>query len=84
MEIKIKLHGQLRRYRPPQADGAPHHPFSLMVAAGSTAVTLAWQLNIPDGLVNAVAINGEAADPQIPLQAGDQVALFPPSAGGKQ
>lgn len=55
-----------------------------MVAAGSTAVTLAWQLNIPDGLVNAVAINGEAADPQIPLQAGDQVALFPPSAGGKQ
>lgn len=82
MQIEVKLYGQLRRYRLPEAAGAPHHPFPVLVAAGSTAVTLAHQLGIPDGLVNAVAINGETADPHQPLQAGDQVALFPPSAGG--
>lgn len=82
MEIEVKLYGQLRRYRPPDASGAPHHAFKFMLTAGSTAVTLAAQLGIPDGFVNAVAVNSQVADPDTVLQTGDQVSLFPPAAGG--
>jgi molybdopterin converting factor small subunit len=33
-------------------------------------------------LVNAVAVNGEAAVDDVILQDGDEVRFFPPSAGG--
>lgn len=80
----MKLYGQLRRYRPADAPGAPHHPFKLIVNEEDTAVSLITQLAIPDGLVNAVAINGEATDQLTTLRPGDQVGMFPPSAGGCQ
>lgn len=82
MDVEVKLHGQLRRYRPETAPGAPHHPFSVTAVAGATAASLAEALGIPAGFVNAVAINGEAAEPHTPLQAGDTISFFPPSAGG--
>ena len=82
MEVEVKLYGQLRRYRPRDIAGAAHHPFNHLLEAGATAVTLAKDLGIPDGLVNATAVNGEAAGPDIILQDGDKVGLFPPSAGG--
>jgi len=82
VEIEVKLYGQLRRYRPEDMPGARHHPFSFTVSEGTTAVTLATMLGIPEGMVNATAVNGEAANPDIILQANDKVSLFPPSAGG--
>jgi hypothetical protein len=82
MEIEVKLYGQLRRYRPESVPGAAHKSFAWSVVAGSTAVTLAVELGVPDGLVNAVAVNGTAVEADIPLHPGDQVSLFPPSAGG--
>lgn len=82
MEIEVKLHGTLRRYRPDSAGGAPHHPFSVSVPERLTVTKLADWLKIPDGLVTAASVNGEAVDPEIGLQAGDSVQLFPPSAGG--
>jgi molybdopterin converting factor small subunit len=82
MEIEVKLHGQLRRYRPAELPGVPHQPFKWQVAAGSTAVSLAAALGIPEGLVNAAAVNGTAVEPDVPLQPGDRISLFPPSAGG--
>lgn len=83
MEIEVKLYGQLRRYRPEGVAGAPHQPFAWQSAEGDTAVTLAAELGIPDGLVNAVAVNGTAVDLSASLHPGDKVSLFPPSAGGE-
>lgn len=82
MEIEVKLYGQLRRYRPEGAPGAAHQPFVWQLAGGDTAVTLAHDLGIPDGLVNAVSVNGTAVDLTASLRPGDKVSLFPPSAGG--
>lgn len=82
LDVKVKLYGTLRKYRPPDAGGAPHHPFSLTLPAGTTIAGLAAHLGIPDGYVNAAALNGEAADVETVLHDGDVVGLFPPSAGG--
>ncbi|HRQ40160.1 MAG TPA: MoaD/ThiS family protein [Chloroflexota bacterium] len=83
MEVEVKLYGQLRRYRPEGVAGAPHQPFKWLLVGG-TAVSLAHELGIPDGLVNAVAVNGTAVDLDTPLHAADKVSLFPPSAGGNR
>jgi sulfur carrier protein ThiS len=82
MKIEVKLHGTLRRYRPSDAGGAPHHPFSISVPESLTIAELATQLNIPDGLVNAASINSEVVTPDVVLPDGAIVQLFPPSAGG--
>lgn len=82
MPVQVKLYGALRRYRPPEADGAPHHPFAISLQPEMSVHDLARQLGIPDGLVNAAAVNGEAVAADCRLQEGDEVNLFPPAAGG--
>ena len=82
MQIEVKLHGTLRRNRPSDAGGAPHHPFSMSVPDGTTVVQLVAQLAIRDGLLNAAAVNNESVTIDTVLQEGDSVQLFPPSAGG--
>lgn len=82
IDVEVKLYGQLRRYRPEGVTGAAHQPFVWQLAAGDTAVSLAHTLGIPDGLVNAVAVNGTAVPPDAFLHPGDKISLFPPSAGG--
>jgi sulfur-carrier protein len=82
VEVEVKLYGSIRRYRPPTAAGAPHHPFTIMLPGGATITTLAELLAVPEGLVSAASVNGEAVAPDTPLQPGDEVSLFPPSAGG--
>lgn len=84
MKIGVKLYGMLRANRPAEASGAPHHSFDITLTGGATAVHLAKLLNIEEGLVTAVAINGETAELDTVLQDGDQVSLFPPSAGGSE
>ncbi len=78
----MKLYGTLRRYRPEAAGGAPHHPFSVSMPDGATLAQLAAHLGVPEGLVNAAAVNGQAVESETPLQDGDEVGLFPPAAGG--
>ncbi|MAU01773.1 MAG: hypothetical protein CL608_31945 [Anaerolineaceae bacterium] len=55
-----------------------------MIETGATAVHLAKQLGIEDGLVTGVAINGETAELDTILQDGDKISLFPPTAGGSE
>jgi molybdopterin converting factor small subunit len=50
--------------------------------AGCSVHDLAKQLDIQEGSVNAVAINGETGVEDAILQDGDEVRFFPPSAGG--
>lgn len=84
MKVAVKLYGILRANRPAGAAGAPHHPFDIMLFEGATAVHLIHQLGLDEGLVAGAAINGETAELDSVLQAGDQISLFPPSAGGSQ
>ncbi|MCA9872544.1 MAG: MoaD/ThiS family protein [Ardenticatenaceae bacterium] len=72
----------LQQYKPKTAGGAPHHPFSFALEAGDTAVSLAARLDIPPGMVTAVAVNQTAVPLTTPLRPGDQISLFPPSVGG--
>ncbi len=80
--VDVRLYGVLRRYRPPDAAGAPHHPFPIHLSPGLTVQHAVEILGIPDGLVNAAAVNGEATDLSSVVQDGDSIALFPQSAGG--
>lgn len=82
MKIEVKLHGTLRRHRPTDAAGAPHHPFALSVPDGVTVAHVVDQLGIETGLLNAAAVNGDSVNLDSVLHEGDSVQLFPPSAGG--
>ncbi|MEW5987969.1 MAG: MoaD/ThiS family protein [Chloroflexota bacterium] len=82
MEIQVRLYASLRQYRPPTAGGLPHHPFIANLPAGSAVDAVVALLGIPEGLVNAAAVNGEAVELTTPLQPDDQVSLFPAAAGG--
>ncbi len=84
MNVEVKLYGMLRANRPADAPGAPHHPFSMTLPKGGTAVQLAAQLGLEEGLFTAVAINGKTAAADTVLQADDQISFFPPTAGGSK
>lgn len=82
MQVEVKLYGRLRRYRPKSAGGALHHPFLIDVAGPTPIADLAAQLRIPDGLVTAASLNGDAVEVTAVARPDDKIGLFPPSAGG--
>ncbi len=82
MEIEVKLYGVLRRHRPVDKAGALHHPFVFGCEPGETAQSVLIRLGIDDGAVAAAAINQQNVPLDTPLQPGDHLAFFPPSAGG--
>lgn len=82
IKVTVKLYGVLRRHRPAMVPGAAHQPFTVELPAEATAVDLVTKLGLRPGSVSAIAVNGDSAAEDAPLQDGDQVRLFPPSAGG--
>ena len=82
MKIEVKLYGTLRKYRPQDEPGAPHHSFMMDVAEAISVQEVAQTLGLPDGFVNATAVNGETAVPETILHENDKLNFFPPSAGG--
>lgn len=82
MQVSVKLYGTLRRRRPDSAPGAPHYPFVVNLPDGASVLQLSELLDIGSGLVSAVAVNGQVANDETTLSDGDEVALFPPAAGG--
>ena len=42
----------------------------------------AWQLALADGKLVRAAVNQDMAQPSAAIQAGDEVAFFPPVTGG--
>lgn len=80
--VEVRLYGALRRYRPAGLPGAPHHPFPFPLPPDRTVAGIVSVLGIPDGLVHAAAVNGEATTLASVVEDGDSVALFPPTAGG--
>lgn len=84
MIVESRLYGVLRRYRPAGTPGAPHQPFQVHLPVGASIQSLVEHLGIPDGLVNAAAVNGQAKTTAALLSDGDKIALFPQSAGGQR
>jgi len=82
IQVRLKLYGSLRRHRPDGLEGSSRQPFEMQVPHGSTVADLLSVLNIGQGFVAAVAINGQAANMESSLHEGDEIRLFPPSAGG--
>lgn len=73
--IALKLYATLGKYAPPDADRYP-------VTPGTTIGQLVRELEIPDGSVKLVFVDGRRAELDTPLQGGERVGLFPPVGGG--
>ena len=84
IQVNVKLYGVLRRRQPEPVSGPPQQPFIMPLPDGTSAGDLIAALNIERGLVAGLAVNGETADENTLLQDGDDVRLFPPSAGGRE
>lgn len=82
MQVRLKLYGSLRRHRPDGFEGNDRQPFEMQVPDGATVADILSALNIGQGFVAAVAINGQAAKMESSLHEDDDIRLFPPSAGG--
>lgn len=80
--VQVKLYGTLRRYQPSDAEEGPRRTFMMALSPTATVIQLLEQLGIDPGMASAIAVNGETAEGEAQLQDGDDVRLFPPSAGG--
>jgi molybdopterin converting factor small subunit len=79
MEVKVRCYATLSRYNP---EGKGDNPFTIELSAGSTVADLLDQLGVARGEVKQVFIRHKARLLDYQLQDGEQVAVFPPVAGG--
>lgn len=81
MDVKVKLHAVLRRHHPGPNQ---HLAFAVDIPPASTVADLVPILGLPDELVWAASVNGEAVELDHPLKTDDHISLFPPVAGGRR
>ena len=75
MKVKIKLFATLRKFGPEEQEvDLPEN------ATIGDAINL---LNLPKEIPLLKIVNGEHRPPNHPLKDGDELALFPPIAGGR-
>ncbi len=74
MRVKVKLFATLRRF------GLEEQEIDLPENATIEAVVKL--LNLPEKLCTLRIVNGEHRKPTYTLKEGDELALFPPIAGG--
>jgi molybdopterin converting factor small subunit len=79
MKVRVKLFASLCRYF---SDAAPGIPFEVEVPEGATAADLVDRLKLPREEVKVFFVNGRARSIDWPLEAGDDVGIFPLVAGG--
>jgi len=80
MQVHVKLYASLRRYRPELAIG---QAFECAVPDDITVGHLVDRvLRLPNAEVAIVLVNGVHSERERPLSDGDQIALWPPIAGG--
>jgi sulfur carrier protein ThiS len=88
MRITLKLYAMLRDHLPPEADGQRRrgNELPLEVPEGATVQSIIDRCNLPPKLVHLVLVNGVYVAPQVragqALGAGDELAIWPPIAGG--
>jgi molybdopterin converting factor small subunit len=77
MTVTVRLYATLRDLRP---DLGPQ--VELDVGEGTTVAALIERLGIPPGIVRKVFVRGLAEDGSYVIRPGDEIAMFPPIAGG--
>jgi hypothetical protein len=78
-EVQVKLFATLARYGPAAQHG---RAFPLPLAEGQDVRGVVAPLGLPDAAVRHVFVNGRRVTPDFQPQPGDEVAIFPPLAGG--
>jgi sulfur-carrier protein len=79
MEVKVRLYATLSVYNP---EGQGNKIFTTEMPEGSTVDDLLGKLGVEKGQVKQVFIRYKARPLDYGLQDGEQVAVFPPVAGG--
>ena len=79
MRITVRLHGTLRKYAPPGAEG---NLATIDVPAGSSIADVLTQLGIPPEHAKMAVVGGQQRDGTDILVDGNELQLFPPLAGG--
>ncbi len=82
MKLTFKLYASLEQHLP---TGASDHQAVIEVLEGSTPVQILEQHGVPTAQVHLVLINGVFVPPSQrgdPVQAGDELAVWPAVAGG--
>lgn len=79
MKVEVRLFATLQPYLPADAAG---DSISLDLPAGATVRDVVESLKIPDDLACLTVVNGRDADLEQVLAPGDELAMFPPLAGG--
>jgi len=78
-EIQVKLFATLARYRPATLHG---QAFPLPIAEGQDLASVVAPLGLPASAVRHIFVNGRRAALDYVPRPGDEVAIFPPLAGG--
>lgn len=76
MKVRIKLFATLRQFGPEEQ--------VVILPEGATVQDAINLLNLPEKIPLLKIVNGEHRPPPYPLKDGDDLALFPPIAGGWQ
>ncbi len=79
IEVEVRLYATLRKYNPETSLG---QPLRVQMAEGTTLAELLRRLNIPGSEVKTAFVNNRQQEEDYRLVDGDQVAFFPPVAGG--
>lgn len=79
MKVEIHLYASLAHLMPVSPDGKPH---KVDVADGMTVKELLRSLEVPEGAVKILFLNGIHASGDEILKDGDRIGVFPPVAGG--
>ena len=88
MQITLRLYAMLSDHLPPEADGQRRrgNELPLNVADGTTVQGVIERFNLPSKLVHLVLVNGVYIPPRArdghALAANDELAIWPPVAGG--
>lgn len=79
MKIRLKLFANLREKLPPSSDSGEA---VMELAEGTTVGELIRTLAIDPASAKLIMVNGRQSQPAEVLKDGDQLAIFPPVAGG--
>jgi molybdopterin converting factor small subunit len=79
MKVDVRLFATLQPYLPAGARG---DCVSLDLPAGATVRDVVESLKIPSDVACLTVVNGVDATPDQVLSSGDELAMFPPLAGG--
>jgi len=79
MKVQVRLFATLQPFLPAGAEG---DGFSLDLPPGATVRDVVESLKIPGELTCLTVVNGRDAGPDEVLTHGDELAMFPPLAGG--